>query len=108
MDQSKFLAGFLLIKEVGPFIPSADFPYDPFLFSASFLAGMSTISSSDLTCQVAPPGKSPELAVVYWKNEGCMCFEVEAGGCRVSRRDGKSHRHTAKRTCNTKDFQIVV
>ena len=47
-----------------------------------------SLLTTDLTGQIAPLGKEPELDVTYWEDEGCMCFQVEVEGHRVARRDG--------------------
>ncbi|KAL8727904.1 MAG: hypothetical protein Q9181_005538 [Wetmoreana brouardii] len=41
----------------------------------------------DLTGQVAPPGMKPRVTATLWEDEGSMCFQVEAKGVCVARRD---------------------
>lgn len=42
----------------------------------------------DLTGQMAPPGMKPRVTATLWEDEGSMCFQVEAKGVCVARRDG--------------------
>ena len=53
---------------------------------------------TDTTGQVAPPGMKPRVTATLWEDEGSMCFQVEAKGICVARRDGTAlytltHRH---------------
>ncbi|KAL8638253.1 MAG: hypothetical protein Q9228_004586, partial [Teloschistes exilis] len=41
----------------------------------------------DLTGQMAPPGMKPRVTATLWEDEGSMCFQVEAKGVCVARRD---------------------
>ena len=43
----------------------------------------------DLTGQVAPPGMKPRVTATLWEDEGSLCFQVEAKGVCVARREGK-------------------
>jgi protein SOK2 len=45
----------------------------------------------DHTGQVAPPGMKPRVTATLWEDEGSLCFQVEAKGVCVARREGK-HR----------------
>lgn len=45
----------------------------------------------DTTGQVAPPGMKPRVTATLWEDEGSMCFQVEAKGVCVARRDGTVH-----------------
>ena len=45
--------------------------------------------NADTTGQVAPSGMKPRVTATLWEDEGCMCFQVEAKGVCVARRDGK-------------------
>ena len=45
----------------------------------------------DTTDQVAPPGMKPRVTATLWQEEGSMCFQVEAKGVWVARRDGTAH-----------------
>ena len=45
----------------------------------------------DTTGQVAPPGMKPRVTATLWEDEGSMCFQVEAKGVCVARRDGTAH-----------------
>ena len=44
--------------------------------------------SFDTTGQIAPTGMKPRVTATLWEDEGCMCFQVEAKGVCVARRDG--------------------
>lgn len=44
----------------------------------------------DRTGQIAPPGKPPRITATLWEDEGCRCFQVEAKGVCVARREGNS------------------
>lgn len=43
----------------------------------------------DVTGQIAPPGMKPRVTATLWEDEGSLCFQVEARGICVARRDGK-------------------
>lgn len=43
----------------------------------------------DTTGQVAPPGMKPRVTATLWEDEGSLCFQVEARGICVARREGK-------------------
>jgi len=45
--------------------------------------------SFDATGQLAPPGMKPRVAATLWEDEGSLCFQVEARGVCVARREGK-------------------
>lgn len=44
----------------------------------------------DTTGQVAPPGMKPRVTATLWEDEGSLCFQVEAKGVCVARREGSS------------------
>ena len=44
--------------------------------------------SFDTSGQVAPAGMKPRVTATLWEDEGSMCFQVEAKGVCVARRDG--------------------
>ncbi len=45
----------------------------------------------DTTGQVAPPGqRQPRVTATLWEDEGSLCFQVEAKGICVARREGAS------------------
>ena len=46
-------------------------------------------NSFDTTGQVAPPGVKPRVTATLWEDEGSLCFQVEAKGVCVARREGK-------------------
>ncbi|KAL6714695.1 hypothetical protein ACLMJK_008120 [Lecanora helva] len=43
--------------------------------------------SVDTSGQIAPTGMKPRVTATLWEDEGCMCFQVEAKGVCVARRD---------------------
>ena len=45
----------------------------------------------DHTGQIAPPGMKPRVTATLWEDEGSLCFQVEAKGVCVARREGKHH-----------------
>lgn len=44
----------------------------------------------DHTGQIAPPGMKPRVTATLWEDEGSLCFQVEAKGVCVARREGES------------------
>lgn len=50
----------------------------------------------DTTGQIAPPGMKPRVTATLWEDEGSMCFQVEAKGVCVARRDGEQTMHKTK------------
>ena len=47
----------------------------------------------DTTGQVAPPGMKPRVTATLWEDEGSLCFQVEAKGVCVARREGQFALH---------------
>jgi hypothetical protein len=43
----------------------------------------------DTTGQIAPPGMKPRVTATLWEDEGSLCFQVEARGICVARREGE-------------------
>ncbi|KAI9851723.1 MAG: hypothetical protein M1838_002938 [Thelocarpon superellum] len=43
--------------------------------------------SIDTTGQIAPPGMKPRVTATLWEDEGSLCFQVEAKGVCVARRE---------------------
>jgi protein SOK2 len=52
--------------------------------------GYSTPQGFDTTGQLAPPGMKPRVTATFWEDEGSLCFQVEAKGVCVARREGTS------------------
>ena len=53
-----------------------------------------TAQTFDTTGQVAPPGMKPRVTATLWEDEGSLCFQVEAKGVCVARREGMNpHLH---------------
>lgn len=48
----------------------------------------------DTTGQVAPPGMKPRVTATLWEDEGSLCFQVEAKGVCVARREGKQNKRS--------------
>jgi protein SOK2 len=44
-------------------------------------------TSFDQTGQVAPHGMKPRVTATLWEDEGSLCFQVEANGVCVARRE---------------------
>jgi hypothetical protein len=44
----------------------------------------------DTTGQIAPPGMKPRVTATLWEDEGSLCFQVEAKGVCVARREGRT------------------
>ena len=44
-------------------------------------------STFDATGQIAPPGMKPRVTATLWEDEGSLCFQVEAKGVCVARRE---------------------
>ena len=67
-------------------------PNVPNPLSASVLPLPSVANQSfngfDNTGQVAPPGMKPRVTATLWEDEGSLCFQVEAKGICVARREG--------------------
>jgi hypothetical protein len=45
----------------------------------------------DSTGQNPPPGMKPRVTATLWEDEGSLCFQVEAKGVCVARREGKDY-----------------
>lgn len=52
--------------------------------------GYSSGPTFDTTGQIAPPGMKPRVTATLWEDEGSLCFQVEAKGVCVARREGWS------------------
>lgn len=50
---------------------------------------MSQHYTFDTTGQQPPPGMKPRVTATLWEDEGSLCFQVEARGICVARREGK-------------------
>lgn len=46
----------------------------------------------DATGQIAPAGMKPRVTATLWEDEGSLCFQVEAKGVCVARREGEFTR----------------
>jgi protein SOK2 len=55
----------------------------------SATAGAYSNHNFDATGQIAPPGMKPRVAATLWEDEGSLCFQVEARGVCVARREGE-------------------
>ena len=54
----------------------------------------------DTTGQIAPPGMKPRVTATLWEDEGSLCFQVEAKGVCVARREGKQVELEIRRPAN--------
>lgn len=56
----------------------------------------------DTTGQIAPPGMKPRVTATLWEDEGSLCFQVEARGICVARREGMGPlpNHLSKQIMN--------
>ena len=66
----------------------------------------------DTSGQVAPPGMKPRVTATLWEDEGSMCFQVEAKGVCVARRDGMTsmkitYVYIKKQTCKLIVFVTI-
>lgn len=50
--------------------------------------GMQSHYTLDTTGQHPPPGMKPRVTATLWEDEGSLCFQVEARGICVARREG--------------------
>ncbi|KAI1344747.1 hypothetical protein F5Y15DRAFT_3393 [Xylariaceae sp. FL0016] len=63
----------------GPVLPLPGAPHQP---------GMQNqYQGFDTTGQIAPPGMKPRVTATLWEDEGSLCFQVEARGICVARRE---------------------
>lgn len=46
------------------------------------------VNGFDTTGQIAPHGMKPRVTATLWEDEGSLCFQVEAKGVCVARREG--------------------
>lgn len=60
----------------------------------------------DSTGQQPPPGMKPRVTATLWEDEGSLCFQVEARGICVARREGNLASLRSKRSVNFK-FQFT-
>lgn len=51
-------------------------------------SGYGSQQGFDQTGQIAPPGMKPRVTATLWEDEGSLCFQVEAKGVCVARREG--------------------
>ena len=53
----------------------------------------------DMTGQIAPAGMKPRVTATLWEDEGSLCFQIEAKGVCVARREGTvPHLHAYARS----------
>jgi hypothetical protein len=55
----------------------------------------------DTTGQNPPPGMKPRVTATLWEDEGSLCFQVEARGICVARREGMAKREVNSIFMNT-------
>jgi protein SOK2 len=62
----------------------------------------------DHTGQVAPPGMKPRVTATLWEDEGSLCFQVEAKGVCVARREGECKPSHTQIDCSADHVQIIT
>lgn len=95
----KLVAGRLLggsldarVHYATPLSVSHSVPSLPFMYPFPGASDQpSTLShhAIDTTWQSPPPGMEPRVTATLWEEEGTLCFQVEARGVYVARREGK-------------------
>src|SRR5947207_4533277 len=68
----------------GHHFPS-EYHHDPFQYPVPFRNYV-----TDPSGQSGPPGMKPRVTTTLWEDEGTLCFQVEAKGICVARREGNS------------------
>ncbi|KAL8947479.1 MAG: hypothetical protein Q9222_006244 [Ikaeria aurantiellina] len=68
-------------------MPPGGHPQHPYVGPGVPGQGYQQQQMQDTTGQVAPPGMKPRVTATLWEDEGSMCFQVEAKGVCVARRD---------------------
>jgi enhanced filamentous growth protein 1 len=63
-----------------------EYHHDPFQYSPGGFRNYIT----DPSGQSGPPGMKPRVTTTLWEDEGTLCFQVEAKGICVARREGTS------------------
>lgn len=69
-------------------MPSSGHPQHPYVGGPGGPAQAYPTQMMDTSGQQAPPGMKPRVTATLWEDEGSMCFQVEAKGVCVARRDG--------------------
>jgi protein SOK2 len=64
----------------------SEYHHDPFQYSGGGFRNY----VSDPSGQSGPPGMKPRVTTTLWEDEGTLCFQVEAKGICVARREGMS------------------
>ena len=62
----------------------------------------------DTTGQVAPPGMKPRVTATLWEDEGSLCFQVEAKGVCVARREGMTALLPFDLKCTNRPIQTIT
>lgn len=63
-------------------------PHTPSSATSISAGGFGNTQPFDTTGQQAPPGMKPRVTATLWEDEGSLCFQVEAKGVCVARREG--------------------
>lgn len=73
----------------GSMIPQSSLPVSTITSTAQTPAGGNPQYQQqfDTTGQIAPPGMKPRVTATLWEDEGTLCFQVEANGVCVARRE---------------------
>ncbi|KAK4695089.1 enhanced filamentous growth protein 1, partial [Lecanoromycetidae sp. Uapishka_2] len=70
-----------------PSLPSAQAQHQSYVGNANGPPPGYQQQNTDTSGQMAPSGMKPRVTATLWEDEGCMCFQVEAKGVCVARRD---------------------
>lgn len=61
----------------------------------------------DPTGQSGPPNTKPRVTATLWEDEGTLCYQVEAKGVCVARREGQ-FLHLAQRLDLAKEWLQII
>ncbi|KAL8649332.1 MAG: hypothetical protein Q9210_004466 [Variospora velana] len=76
-----------LNSSLPPTMPSSGHPQHPYVGGPGGPGQPYPSQVMDTSGQQAPPGMKPRVTATLWEDEGSMCFQVEAKGVCVARRD---------------------
>ena len=67
----------------------SEYHHDPFQYASPFRNYV-----TDPSGQQGPPGMKPRVTTTLWEDEGTLCFQVEAKGICVARREGNFQQNS--------------
>lgn len=72
--------------------------------------GYGNESVYDTSGQLAPPGSKPRVTATLWEDEGSLCFQIEARGVCVARREGmdSSRLCAGDFPCSLRDRIVLI